>query len=294
MKQIKRNLGIVLIVAAFFVMGGCKSTVARWQEQYDLGVRYLSDGEYEEAIIAFNAAIEIDPMQADAYLNLANAYIGMNDFDAAREILERGYELTQSKVLKAKLEELDSGNIFDYWGNPRKRSGYDGVGNLKWYHIYTYDKKQTVSVSTYNASGVQTGHWDGYRYDEDGRMLKSGGYSLEDGIICAIVESIYDEQGYVVRTNHFGLDGSLQGYSIHENDGDGRHVRICNYTAKGNLQSYHEYAFEGTRCVGCTSYTAEGTLIGREEFCYDEQGRQISIIHYGPDGEVLGEQASEH
>ena len=30
-----------------------------WQAKYDLGVRYLSEGNYEEAIIAFTAAIEI-------------------------------------------------------------------------------------------------------------------------------------------------------------------------------------------------------------------------------------------
>lgn len=39
-----------------------------WQEQYDLGVRYLEDGDYEEAIIAFTAAIEIDPKRAEAYI----------------------------------------------------------------------------------------------------------------------------------------------------------------------------------------------------------------------------------
>lgn len=38
-----------------------------WQEQYDLGVRYLNDGNYEEAIIAFTAAIEIDPKKPQAY-----------------------------------------------------------------------------------------------------------------------------------------------------------------------------------------------------------------------------------
>lgn len=32
-----------------------------WREQYDLGIRYLSEGNYEEAIIAFTAAIGIDP-----------------------------------------------------------------------------------------------------------------------------------------------------------------------------------------------------------------------------------------
>ena len=46
-----------------------------WQEQYDLGIRYLSEGNYEEAIIAFAVAIEIDSKRAPAYVGRGDAYI---------------------------------------------------------------------------------------------------------------------------------------------------------------------------------------------------------------------------
>lgn len=36
-------------------------TSPSWQEQYDFAVRYLSGGNYEETIITFTDAIEIDP-----------------------------------------------------------------------------------------------------------------------------------------------------------------------------------------------------------------------------------------
>lgn len=42
-----------------------------------MGVRYLSEGNYEEAIIAFTAAIEIDPKQAPAYVGRGDAYVGI-------------------------------------------------------------------------------------------------------------------------------------------------------------------------------------------------------------------------
>lgn len=293
MKQSKKSIGIILATVLFLSITACKSTTDRWQEQYDLGVRYLSDGEYEEAIIAFNAAIEIDPMQADAYLNLANAYIGMNNFDAAREILQRGYELTQSEALKSKLEELDSGNIFDFWGNPRKQSGYDGEGNLKWVHIYEYNKKQTLSVTTYDAAGNQTGYWDGFRYDEEGKELTSMMYTVEDGLVCGTVESIYDEQGRVTRTNHFELGGSLSQYTTREYDDAGRQVRINYYTAEGVLNSEAQYAFDGDRCIGYTMFDADGTILHRAEYRFDEQGKVIGDVAYGPDGEILWEQTSE-
>ncbi|WP_442873531.1 tetratricopeptide repeat protein [Dysosmobacter sp.] len=46
------------------------SSVLTWQEQYDLSVKYLSHGKYEEAIITFTSAIEVDPKQPDAYIGL--------------------------------------------------------------------------------------------------------------------------------------------------------------------------------------------------------------------------------
>ena len=45
-----------------------------WQSQYDLGVRYLSEGNYEEAILAFTAAIEIDSKRPEGYIGRGDAY----------------------------------------------------------------------------------------------------------------------------------------------------------------------------------------------------------------------------
>ena len=50
-----------------------------WQEQYDLGLRFLSEGNYKEAILAFTVAIQIDPKRADAYVERGNAYIGSGE-----------------------------------------------------------------------------------------------------------------------------------------------------------------------------------------------------------------------
>lgn len=73
-----------------------------WQEQYDLGVRYLSEGNYEEAIIAFTAVIEIDPKQAPAYVGRGNAYIGLGETEenltAAQADYEQAVELEETNV----------------------------------------------------------------------------------------------------------------------------------------------------------------------------------------------------
>ena len=133
----RRFCSFLIIVALIFCLSACaKSAEVQWQEQYDLGVRYLAEGNYEEAIIAFTAAIEIDPNRAeayvgrgdayvaseentenlnaalsdyevalgldealvDAYLGIANIYIIFEEYDLARSILEQGLATTESDM----------------------------------------------------------------------------------------------------------------------------------------------------------------------------------------------------
>lgn len=84
---------LFLMLAAILLLPSCAEPVVSaptWQEQYDLGVRYLSEGNYEEAIIAFTAAIEIDSKRAEAYVGLTNTYIQMEDYEKATETITAG------------------------------------------------------------------------------------------------------------------------------------------------------------------------------------------------------------
>lgn len=82
--------------------------ILTWQEQYDLGMKYLADGNYEEAIIAFEVAIELDPKNEDSYIALADTYIVMGDLEQAIEVLDRGYTQTKSDTLLNMQEDITS------------------------------------------------------------------------------------------------------------------------------------------------------------------------------------------
>ena len=88
---------LIPILCLLMLCSCSKSPAEQWQEQYDLGVRYLSEGNYEEAIIAFTAAIEIDPNRAEAYVGRGDAYVAsgenaenlnaaLSDYEAALEL----------------------------------------------------------------------------------------------------------------------------------------------------------------------------------------------------------------
>ena len=142
----KRITALLTALALIFGLCACskKNELSTWQEQYDLGVRYLSEGNYEEAVIAFTVAIEIDPKQTDAYLERAAAYIEIGELDLAiadcetaisiedtndeiyiriaelfesvgrpdlaKEFLQQGFEKTASEEIRERLDALAKEN----------------------------------------------------------------------------------------------------------------------------------------------------------------------------------------
>jgi len=104
----KKLLALLLIFT--LLLSGCALLTgghSKWQEQYDLGIRYLNEGNYQEAILAFEAAIKIDPKQADAYVALADAYLATEDYDNAMAALTRGMDQADStSAIQGKYEQV--------------------------------------------------------------------------------------------------------------------------------------------------------------------------------------------
>lgn len=104
-------IGVIYLILGLFLLFGCEAgqnAASTWQEQYDLGMRYLSEGNYEEAIIAFTAAIEIDPKRAEAYSGMADVYEAQGDIESLRAILEQGIDATEDDALEERWRELES------------------------------------------------------------------------------------------------------------------------------------------------------------------------------------------
>ena len=292
---------------------------------FDLGTKFLTDGDYEKAIDAFSTAIECDPdnasaylgradayissgeteenltaaladyqkaveldeQNAEAYLGLADVYIRLGDYDAALEILQEGLEKTGgNEEIAGKIEEMEAGNITDSSGKIRRQSSRDASGTLIWYHELTYNPDGTqASVTSYDGSGNQTGHVD-LAYDEEGKSLVSYQYSTERGEVGK-VDSEYDASGNCVREEWYDETGSLMFYFLKDYDSSGNCIREERYSETGEQEWFYvnEYDEDG-RIVRRNMYRSDGQLDAYYLYEYNTDGKRAEESHYDADGQL--------
>ena len=130
-----RPLSLFLACFMVFSLFGCakkaETAVLTWEQQYELGLRYMSEGNYKEAIIAFTSAIEIDPKRVETYRALADVYVEMGDAENARATLESGYAATADESLQKYLDYLDSPEALAKMVTPfESRKDYQDVSTL--------------------------------------------------------------------------------------------------------------------------------------------------------------------
>ena len=328
MKNLKRGTGclchICIFLLASTLISSCgKSTLEKWKEQYDLGQQYLLEENYEEAIVAFTAAIEIEPNQADAYIGRGNAYvlsgeteehlaqaladyqyvleldeanaeaylgiadiyIRQGDYEAALDILEEGMEKTEgNEEISAKIAEIESGNITDSSGNARRISSYDSSGVLMWYHEYTYDADgKQTSVTSYDTSGNQTGYVE-LTYDENGRELVSYTYfSSGDGSVGKRVLEYLSED--IVKEEFYTSEGVRYQFYNTKYNSDGNIIYQECFGENGEL-------FEAVQCeynaqqqiIKSIIEGSDGQLKSYHTYEYDRYGNTIRRNCYTADG----------
>ena len=286
------------------------------------GTAAVLGGENEASLAKaqadFEAALVLDEKSEDAWLSLIDVYIRRGDYDKALELAKEALEKTGGEGVKAKLEELESGNVSDSQNQMRRRTGYDGNGALVYWHDYTYNEKgQHDSVTSYDAAGVQIGYI-ALTYDENGNMLRSYNYFSTgeitptdftyneqeqiiksvrynvDGTISSTSTSEYNSDGKKVREDSFSSNGSLSYYYIYEYNDQGQRVKRNRYGSNGELTSYltYEYNERGQR-VSENSYSKDGTLNSYNITKYDESGKSIGTDRYNADGTLQSSTVNE-
>lgn len=106
MKNFSKYILIAIVLCATFVLSGCSSL--NFRQEYDKGVRFYNEKNYNEAIIAFNKALNYKPDSYSALCLLGASYAYKKDYKMAETTF------------------LDATKLFpDYW------NAYVFLGELK-------------------------------------------------------------------------------------------------------------------------------------------------------------------
>ena len=203
----KKKLVLIILIAAVVIGGATAAVVAvmnkdsddapTWREQYNLGVRYLGSGNYEEAIIAFNAAIEINPKKADAYIGLADAYLGLGDIEGATEVLTEALSNVRASErdrIEAKLAETPLSRP-----EASTPSGSDPTVSPDPVHTHVWRDATCTEPKTCTECGETEGEPLGHNMQitNDGfpSICSRCGYINGDLVTDAYVETIVGEYG---------------------------------------------------------------------------------------------------
>jgi len=107
-KVITAILGLIIVVIGIFVFKNFTEN-NRFVEQAVMAENYLKAGNYEQAIEAYLEALSAKGSDAEFLsIGLADAYIGLNDYDKALEALNSYYQKTSGIKIKKKIEEVMS------------------------------------------------------------------------------------------------------------------------------------------------------------------------------------------
>ena len=208
-----------LLLTLALVLGLCacgQKADAAWQEQYDLGVKYLSDGSYEEAVIAFLAAIEIDPKRPEAYSKAAEAYVAMGDLDSALAILNSGFEATGAESLLEQKEALSTSDPAEDHYSAQMEIVPDGM-NVSGENLSVQIRDSRTATITISGLSLQ----DSYVTNFPDSKMNSTEYDWK-------VRMYGDQQAYAVSTSSWAFEPgknetvmlSDMQHSVWRDDGD--------------------------------------------------------------------------
>ncbi len=274
----KKILSIILSVTLILTtFTSCEAIDKALASTYlNLGEKYLTDLDYEQAIVYFNKLIDVEPKNESAYLGIAEAYLALGDIDSAIEILEQGIAIVDAPAdLEAMLEECYAQMLF--------------VTTL----IYEYDSDGSVSIwyeVEYDSNGNPT---KGVTYNSDGSLYSETELDSSGNISGVYYsngydyEYEYDSSGNQTKYVRYDTDGNV-GYWCeweYEYDAYGNETKMSSNDSSGNSNYYYyEYEYNSNGSVEkSTFYDSDGWC---EEYEYDSNGNVIKFTVYDSDGSI--------
>ena len=275
-----------------------------WQEHYDQGLSLMKEKDWQGAYASFDAAVALDPQQADAYVQRGEALIRTEEneqnLEAALADYQQALTLDPSHVqahlgitdihirraeyeealayLKSAAENLSDSAVDEQLGKMEASIFKDSQNKLRYAYKEYFVKNKYIGYTTQTYDKDTKLHY--YKsFDVKGnpvssveqKTVKEGNVKYEDSVAVKINEdAVYIEKlTYITTTNP---DGSYD-------------REVIDYDRDGNVASYNKEWYDvNKRITKNEYYDANGTLTRYDVHTYDADGNCIRQDIFNPNG----------
>ena len=223
----------IIIMALVLMFSGCgKSIEQQISEQLELGQKYLAEANYDEAIVAFEKVIDLDPKNTDAYLQLADLYITIGDKELASENYAVAYQNgveNEKEGMILKLLQLAEAAL---------KENNNELANFYYELILELNSEVTEAFLGKVNLLIQE-----EQFDKAYEILKTKAEEAPDD--TAIAEKldefntgkIKDYKGRIIKDTWFKADGTLKDYMVYSYNDEDNETIIRYYDANDTLTS---------------------------------------------------------
>ncbi|NLP34789.1 MAG: tetratricopeptide repeat protein [Clostridiales bacterium] len=264
---------VVILLLLISIMGIIAAKISkdnkRYKQQAVMAKQYLEEGNYEHAVEAYQKAMSMKGSDHEALsIGLAEAYVGIHQYDLALEVLRDCYQTTSSIMITKKIEEITI-----------KKADYEYQQIISRGDIYFSNEEYDKAISEYeNAKLIKSREVTSYQKIAES-YIKMGKYDLakeevQEGLTITQseelnqIEEIVDS--YVQKQQYDSLIAKAEELIFQENYEDG----IATYQEAIRLLPKEVQAYIGMANVFLIQgkYQIAVTLLkGAKEQIYSEE-----------------------
>lgn len=219
---------------------------------------YLLELDYDNAILAFEQVLDIDPENVEAYRGVINAYMQKGTLEKALKYAEKAYKKTKLEEFNEQIETI-SMMINDHENETTEDivESDNDIGNAT----------ETDNVNVSEAESTEES-------SEGTRYVLSKELHYSNNSLTNIIEYTLDEAGNVVSR----YDSSRDKHFFNEYDEEGRLIKEWIYDeTDGYEECQYTYDEKGRRIHKTVRFESENEHYNYESYSYNEKGLLSTI-----------------
>ncbi len=274
-----RKIGMIFLLMAVCLAGCGKSVEKQIAEQLELGNKYLTEANYEQAIVAFNKVIKLDEKNTAGYVGLMESYLKKGNTDEAIRYGESCIEKLGDDALRNKLFKAYQQKQLEIEGDiSQKFSLYEKMLQLD-------PEQKSMYLELAELYEIQHDYEQGMEVLRDGISNVSNPEELRQ----KLHEMLDSYRECLVDTVKEKFKADRWGDSFQDFDGDGNYELF----ALGSLKEQNEAIVcycgnNGKICEQVYTINVQGNNHG-QAFCNVEYQEKVYFCpYYDTDGYAFG------